>query len=87
MKVILTVVVFLISAVLVAQNNVAPKQVSNSVTSGLVPASEKNSDKKVHYVEKRTKPVQNNSRGNSNSQMNKKPVVRKSENKGKLVSK
>ena len=87
MKIILTFLALVISTALVAQNNSLIKQTTNTVPVTAVSSNEKNKDKKVHYVEKRTKPVQNSLKGNSNSQGNKKPVVRKSENQGKTVSK
>jgi hypothetical protein len=86
MKVILTFLAILISGVLLAQNGPTAKSVTHSNTSSSVSSDQKNGDKKVHYVDKRTKSVHNNSGGNSNNQ-NKKPIVRKSETQKKEVQK
>lgn len=83
MKVVLAFLAVIISTVLVAQSNSSGNQSTQPTSAPVVTSSEKIKDKKVHYVEKRTRPVQNSSRGNSNSQNIKKPLVRKSENQKK----
>ena len=86
MKIILIGLALIISTALIAQDNPAVKQPVNSASSTSV-SSKKANNNKVHYVNKRTKPVQNNSKNGLNSQNKKKPVIHKSENQGKTVSK
>jgi hypothetical protein len=83
MRIILAFLGILISGILLAQNGSPAKSGSHS---GTISADNKNGDKKVHYVDKRTNSVHSNSGANSGTQ-NKKAIVRKSEGQKKEVQK
>ena len=87
MKIILTFLPLVISTILVAQNNPASKHNDRSGEKTHASAIVKPADKKIHYVDKRTAPAQNNSNTGTGSQSKKKTVVHKSENQEKTVSK
>jgi uncharacterized membrane protein required for colicin V production len=76
MKIILIFFLLIISSLVFAQNHEFARQNNTQ------PLSQVNSQKKVHYVEKRTKPVQN-----KEAQAHKKPVISKAENQNKSLSK
>jgi|GEM_PF-5850107 len=87
MKIFLTLLCLLIAGILFAQQNAPVKKDVRNVAVQGSSASENRSDKKVHYVDKRTKPVKSISRTKSCSQIHKKSDTGKEENKNKVLSK
>ena len=87
MKFLLTFICLLISNLIFAQNQnpEKPNSASNATASSNVNKS--NKDKKVYYVDKRTKSGKNNSSQNRGNSVKKKPQITKAENQNKSSSK
>ena len=85
-QILFTVLALIISTVMVAQNNSSGKQSTPPTSNQSNSAVLSKDNKKIHYVEKRAKPVQVNSGSKSKVVTQKKPV-RVAVKKDKVFSK